>query len=246
MEQKFYELMGEYYAIHPRQKPPTAEEYQAMIDEITTAKSKKDAKSSHEYYLLRRYEVITIGNIARIVLKKGLKPEGGDDKFVYVPSYEQLFQVIQKAHLNCGHGGIRNTEKAALSHDVSRAAVEIFVKCCEQCALEVICLAVKVHFIPKPLSVDLCRYGMAVCCPKFSVNRIRNKKSSPLKLEKLMWTYFRSHVKELVSWLNLSRQRTSTAVARSIWSTCRACRMGSTSGCLCTKITLRSSLCCVP
>lgn len=137
MEQKFNNLLSDYYQTHPRQKPPTTAEYESLVQEVTAAKAKKDAKSNREYYLLRRYEVVVIGSSSRLVLKKDLEAEGADSKFVYVPTYEQMFQVIQKAHTNCGHGGVRNTLKAASSHDVTRPAVEIFVKCCEECALQV-------------------------------------------------------------------------------------------------------------
>lgn len=141
MEHKFYGLLNEYYAKHPRQKPPSPEEYQRLVEEVQAAKSKDGKKTAHEYHLLRRYEVVVVGGTTYLVLKKEIGNEETDDgKFVYIPTYDQLFQKILQAHSKCGHGGINNTLKAASSYDITRPAVEIFVKCCEQCALQVIVL----------------------------------------------------------------------------------------------------------
>lgn len=138
MEQKFYNLLDEFYSAHSRQKPLSSDGLQTIIQELRAAKGKKEAKMSHEKHLLQRYEIVTVGDSSRLVLKKELQKEvGGKPSIVYVAPYEQLFDVINKAHIGVGHGGINITLRALTAYDVTRPQVEKFLKCCETCNLKV-------------------------------------------------------------------------------------------------------------
>lgn len=141
MKQKFYGFLNDYYLDKARQKPLTEDSYAGLIDELRAAKDKaksKAAKSSHEKHLLQRYEIITVGKVARLVLKKKLQRVGDQQPaVVYLPTFEQLFDLVHETHTRCGHGGIQMTYKAINGWDVPRIAVELYLKCCENCALKV-------------------------------------------------------------------------------------------------------------
>lgn len=141
LKQKFYDFLQQHYASRPRQKPPTEEDYVKIIDELKVAKGKvkaKAAKTSHEIHLLQRYEIVVVGESSKLVLKKELEKAGGQrPSMVYLPTYEQLFDLVHEAHTRCGHGGIQNTYKSVIGWDVPKPAVEMYLKCCEGCALKV-------------------------------------------------------------------------------------------------------------
>lgn len=136
-KEKFYGLLDQHYESRRRQKPMAADNYQTTIQEIRDARGKKGPKPSHEKHLLQRFEVVIVGESSRLVLKKDLEKEGARQQMVYVPTYEQLFELVHQAHLACGHGGIHNTSKSVVGWDVPRSAVEVYLKCCEGCAVKV-------------------------------------------------------------------------------------------------------------
>lgn len=133
--------MQQHYATSPRQKPPSNANYARIIEELRAAKDKaksKAAKTSHEKHLLARYEVVVVGDTTRLILKKELEKAGTQQaSMVYLPTYEQLFDLAHEAHIRCGHGGVQNTCKSIVSWDIPRPAVQVYLKCCEPCALKV-------------------------------------------------------------------------------------------------------------
>ena len=67
-------------------------------------------KTPHQYYLLKKYEVLECGYVNKLIRKR----EDNEDIFYFV-SIEETFDVIKHAHIATGHGGrdkmIKETNK---------------------------------------------------------------------------------------------------------------------------------------
>ena len=69
------------------------EEYQNIISQLLE-------KSPHQYYLLKKYEVIECGYVKKLIRKR----EVNEATFYFV-SIEETFDVIKRPHIATGHGG---------------------------------------------------------------------------------------------------------------------------------------------
>jgi hypothetical protein len=77
------------------------EENAKIIKEIEEAEILKSKKSNRQYYLLKKYELLLIGETKRII--KRLTNDSEDIKQL-VP-YEGLFDALLKCHTTIGHKG---------------------------------------------------------------------------------------------------------------------------------------------
>ena len=77
-----------------------------IISKLEVLKSKPNTKSSSDYYILQRYQLLEIGGTQRLIKKIDEKNE-----IKYICAFVELFDEIYPAHLVVGHGGIRKTEK---------------------------------------------------------------------------------------------------------------------------------------
>ena len=67
--------------------------YQEVIEELKVAKSKKGGTSDAEYRLLKRFEMVKIGEVEFLIRKN----KKGD--MLYYVANEHLFEKIQTIHL---------------------------------------------------------------------------------------------------------------------------------------------------
>ncbi|KAL4085073.1 hypothetical protein QTP88_027911 [Uroleucon formosanum] len=97
---EFYQNMDKYYLDKPGKKPYTAEKIESIIGKIHDAKL--TAKKRRDYYILQKYEVLTVAE------KKYLIHKGKEDKadIMYIVSYKDLFEKLSAYHTRTGHGGI--------------------------------------------------------------------------------------------------------------------------------------------
>ena len=114
----------------------TSERCYETINCINIAKLKcYNDKSDREIALLKTYDVINVGNTQKSV-KNLSSSENGTIKY-YAP-LEEVFDVIQNAHVTIGHRGIRNilTEIRKKYVNISEKQVELYISECHECKLK--------------------------------------------------------------------------------------------------------------
>ncbi|XP_068240320.1 KRAB-A domain-containing protein 2-like [Palaemon carinicauda] len=93
------------------------EQYNEIISELT-ALDKSGKKMPHEYYLLKKYEILRCGDVLKLIRIRtaNLDP-------IYFATLEDTFDIIKRAHIATGHGGrnkmVKESSKkyADITHD---------------------------------------------------------------------------------------------------------------------------------
>ncbi|XP_008178550.1 KRAB-A domain-containing protein 2-like [Acyrthosiphon pisum] len=121
--------MEKYYLDKPGKKPYTSEKIESIIMEINDAKS-TGAKKRRDYYILQKYDVLTVAEKKYLIHKK---KEDKED-IMYIVAYEDLFEKLSTYHIRTGHGGIGKM-RAVLSnkYSIPRPAIETFLSICATC-----------------------------------------------------------------------------------------------------------------
>ena len=107
------------------------EVYYKIIDDLKRAAEVSSTKSQHNYYLLRKYEVLLCGDVEKLI-KKRKSPE---DCPVYFATIEDTYDIITKAHIATGHGGCDRMLKhlGQKYANITTYAVELFKSYCLVC-----------------------------------------------------------------------------------------------------------------
>ena len=82
-------------------------------------------------FIFYRYDVVNVAGINKLVRRS---PKGGG-KIKYYACIEEMFHIIQSAHVKVGHGGIHKTTKEVISNyaNVTRDAISVFLSNYEPC-----------------------------------------------------------------------------------------------------------------
>lgn len=110
----------------------TRAKYLEVIEQVKCAKNKSAGKTPRDYYLLNRYDVITIADEEKLIA-----PITGDSSkpLKYFVNADDVFTILRETHLQIGHGG-RNRMMAALKErymNITAQMVLIFINLCEIC-----------------------------------------------------------------------------------------------------------------
>ncbi|XP_046560558.1 KRAB-A domain-containing protein 2-like [Haliotis rubra] len=76
------------------------EEYYKIISDLPEA-SKTSKKTPHQYYLLKKYEVLQCGDINRLIRRR----QHEEETPLYFISIEETYEVVKQGHVATGHGG---------------------------------------------------------------------------------------------------------------------------------------------
>ncbi|KAK3863131.1 hypothetical protein Pcinc_031073 [Petrolisthes cinctipes] len=93
------------------------EQYNKIIADLT-AIDKSGKKTPHEYYLLKKYEVLKCGDVFKLI-RRG----NANEDPIYFATLKDTFDIIKRAHIATGHGGRDKMEKeltkkyANITHD---------------------------------------------------------------------------------------------------------------------------------
>ena len=80
--------------------------------------------------VFKRYDVVTVAGINKLI-RRSTK----DDNIQYFACIEEMYHIIQSAHVKVGHGGIHKTTKEVITNyaNVTRDAISVFLSNCEPC-----------------------------------------------------------------------------------------------------------------
>ncbi|CAG5046687.1 unnamed protein product [Parnassius apollo] len=106
------------------------ERYKELIEEVSTAKITA-RKTSRDYWLLRRYDVLTIDQKSKLIFPV----KDTTSTIIYYACDSELFDILHEAHIQIGHGGRDRMMKEVGSHykNITRKDIETFLELCETC-----------------------------------------------------------------------------------------------------------------
>lgn len=84
----------------------TRQKYEELISEVESAKEAQK-KTSLQYRRLKRYDILHVGDMKKLIM-----PLSDKMNVQYYVTDDELFDVINSAHRECGHGDRDRTLKA--------------------------------------------------------------------------------------------------------------------------------------
>ncbi|XP_066970659.1 transcription activator GAGA-like isoform X6 [Macrobrachium rosenbergii] len=107
------------------------EVYYKTIEDMKTVAQVSTTKSRHHYYILKKYEVLSCGDVEKLI-KKRQSPE---DRPIYYATIEDTYDIISKAHIATGHGGRDRMMKHLGENyaNITTDAVELYKSYCLVC-----------------------------------------------------------------------------------------------------------------
>ncbi|XP_066952250.1 SCAN domain-containing protein 3-like [Macrobrachium rosenbergii] len=77
-----------------------AEVTPGLMKKKLTAIDKSGKKTPHEYYLLKKYEILKCGDVLKLIRRRTANEDP-----IYFATSEDTFDIIKRAHIATGHGG---------------------------------------------------------------------------------------------------------------------------------------------
>lgn len=108
----------------------TSETYTEMIKKVKSSKSKESHKIPEDYQRLRRFDVMTVGEIEKLIV-----PVKDNDIIRYYVKNKEIFKILHETHLAVGHGGRNRMEKELNMNykNITREMIAIYLNMCEKC-----------------------------------------------------------------------------------------------------------------
>ena len=76
----------------------SAERYSEFLDLVKVARSKQVQKSSSEYNAVKRFDILTIGDVEKLIKKRNTEA----DPILYFVTNEELYDKMQEVHIQQG------------------------------------------------------------------------------------------------------------------------------------------------
>lgn len=111
-----------------RYKVFTQEEYDSILKDMQEIKL-NGAKTSRQYRRLNRYDVLQVAGVSKLISKCD------DGEVKYYASLEEMFEILESAHIGTGHGGRDRmlSETSKKYANVTREVITTFLSMCEVC-----------------------------------------------------------------------------------------------------------------
>ncbi|KAK7573634.1 hypothetical protein V9T40_010825 [Parthenolecanium corni] len=109
----------------------TREKYSELIKQVKFSKNKCAGKTSRDYYLLNRYDVLSIADEEKLITPI----TDSSEPVKYYVSADEIFTILRETHSQIGHGG-RNRMMADLKKkyvNITAEMAQIFINLCEIC-----------------------------------------------------------------------------------------------------------------
>ena len=105
------------------------EEYNKIIADFTAIDT-SGKKTPHQYYLLKKYEVIKCGDVLKLIRRRN-----GNENPIYFATVEDTYDIIRRAHIATGHGGRDKMVKELTKKyaNITHEAISIYKSLCIEC-----------------------------------------------------------------------------------------------------------------
>lgn len=132
---KFNNEVTAYYEnkVNAVKQPWTITTISDAVSEIAAAKIPGTKKNSKQYRLIKKYDIMEVGDSKYLVKKR----KNHDEAIVQLVARENFFEILSTIHKNIGHGG-RDKMIYALKdkYCIPKPVVLIFCKLCNVCNLK--------------------------------------------------------------------------------------------------------------
>ncbi|CAG5042391.1 unnamed protein product [Parnassius apollo] len=126
MKERFYSTLASLRMLTNAKNTAYIEDkrYKELIEEVSTAKITA-RKTSRDYWLLRRYYVLTIDQKSKLIFPV----KDTTSTIIYYACRSELFDILHEAHIQIGHGGRDRMMKEVGSHykNITRKDVENYL-----------------------------------------------------------------------------------------------------------------------
>ncbi|CAG4979166.1 unnamed protein product [Parnassius apollo] len=132
MKERFYSTLASLRTLTNAKNTAYIEDerYKELIEDVSTAKITA-RKTSRDYWLLRRYDVLTIDQKSKLIFPV----KDTTITIIYYACDSELFGILHEAHIQIGHGGRDRMMKEVGSHykNITRKDIETYLELCEPC-----------------------------------------------------------------------------------------------------------------
>ena len=112
-------------------KALSRDRYNIILQQVKSAKCNTAGKSQEDHKLMKRYDIISIGDIEKLIKKR----VNEDDPLLYFVANEDLYDKMYVIHDAIGHGGINKMQHHVKKKfvNITSNCIEIFVSLCDEC-----------------------------------------------------------------------------------------------------------------
>ncbi|XP_076042198.1 KRAB-A domain-containing protein 2-like [Oratosquilla oratoria] len=128
LEAYFREELLKKYALKKYVLLPK-EQYNNNIADLT-ATDTSAKKTPHEYYLLKKYEVLKCGDVFESIRRRNANEDP-----IYFATLEDTYDIIKRAHIATGHGGRDKMVKELTKNyaNITHDTISIYKSLCIEC-----------------------------------------------------------------------------------------------------------------
>lgn len=107
------------------------ENYEQIVKEVMAAKN-KTKKTSLDYRRLKRYDILTVGTITKLIVPLH---RSNNNEVKYFVHNDEIFDILKTAHIETGHGGLHKVHEVVKYKyaNISREIIRLFISHCEIC-----------------------------------------------------------------------------------------------------------------
>lgn len=132
MKERFYSILASLKTLTNAKNTAYIEEkrYNELIEKVSMAKITA-RKTSRDYWLQRRYDVLTIDQKSKLIFPI----KDTTSTIIYYACDSEFFDILHEAHIQIGHGGRYRMIKEVGSHyeNITRKDIETYLELCEPC-----------------------------------------------------------------------------------------------------------------
>ena len=109
----------------------TENKYTNMVQHVNELKSGTRKKQSRDYQILKKYDVVRVGNIEKLICSM----EEGNLTVKYYANISEIFDILHESHLKFGHGGRTCMVKAVnfKYKNVTSECIMMYLNLCLPC-----------------------------------------------------------------------------------------------------------------
>jgi hypothetical protein len=139
-KKRFYAAVDQYFeSLKQKNVQPRNIFYQAKIDEIIKIindnKNNQRTKDPKVYQILNTFQTLSIGGVEELIK---LDKNSDNNKIQQICAFENIFDEINKSHINTGHGGITKTnyDLKKKFDNIHEHFIKLYIEFCDGCSLK--------------------------------------------------------------------------------------------------------------
>ena len=132
MKEKFYEIFEKRMeGKGANNQVFTKERYEELVSDINDIKNGRRKKEARDYSLSKRYDVMQISNIEKLIYPV----VEGTTTIRYYVTKEEIFDILNEAHIDTGHGGRNSMYKEVQKkyENITQEHISLYLSICTSC-----------------------------------------------------------------------------------------------------------------